>query len=68
MKNCAHCRARFGLIRHRYGLQQFCSKKCLAAFKLKFEVEIRQRQSWYEFLIGHAAAPPRSVMKLRRLK
>ena len=37
MKNCAHCRAKFGLIRHRYGLQQFCSKKCLAAFKLKLE-------------------------------
>ena len=33
MKRCYQCDERFGLIRHRFGLKQFCSKRCLLEFR-----------------------------------
>ena len=33
MKRCYQCDGRFGLIRHRFGLKQFCSKPCLLEFR-----------------------------------
>ena len=48
---CTHCgSAKFGLIRYRAGLRQFCKKKCRDAYRLGLLLELRRPTSWYEFL------------------
>ena len=41
-KRCQECNGKFGLIRYWFWRQDFCSKKCLQAFK---EKQVRKR--WF---------------------
>jgi len=45
-KRCHTCQGTFGLIRHRYGLKQFCRKKCLQKYKVGIERELCRRRGW----------------------
>ena len=47
-QGCAHCGAKFGLVRHYYLRKHFCAKTCLADYKagLRREVDTRLRQWW----------------------
>jgi hypothetical protein len=51
MQSCAHCGAKFGLVRHYYLRKQFCAKTCLADYKARMrrEVDTRLRQWWNEW-------------------
>jgi hypothetical protein len=40
MKRCFQCNGRFGLIRYRYGLKHFCSKRCVNTYKSDTERKI----------------------------
>lgn len=51
MKRCAHCNGRFGLVRYRRGMQQFCKRKCREDYAREQFLEVRRRQSWYEYLM-----------------
>ena len=37
MKRCYQCNGRFGLIRHRFALKQFCSKNCVIKYRANVE-------------------------------
>jgi hypothetical protein len=37
MKRCSVCGGKFGLTRHYYDLKSFCSAKCLASYKGRWE-------------------------------
>jgi len=37
MKRCSVCGGKFGLTRHYYDLKSFCSAKCLANYKGRWE-------------------------------
>jgi len=37
MKRCSVCGSKFGLTRHYYDLKSFCSAKCLANYKGRWE-------------------------------
>jgi hypothetical protein len=52
MKRCHQCSGRFGLVRHRSGLKQFCSKGCLSRYKVAIERQITHAKHWTEFLAG----------------
>lgn len=46
---CTQCgTSRFGLIRHRYGLAQFCSKLCLDRFK----EDLERKRRWVRWLFS----------------
>jgi hypothetical protein len=47
-QGCAHCGAKFGLVRHYYLRKHFCAKTCLADYKAgrRREVDTRLRQWW----------------------
>jgi hypothetical protein len=51
MKRCAHCGAKFGLIRYRRGFRQFCKKACRDAHRSQELADAGKRRSWYEFLM-----------------
>ena len=33
MKRCFQCKGQFGLVRHKFASQQFCSNRCLEKYK-----------------------------------
>jgi hypothetical protein len=47
---CYQCHGRFGLIRHRYALRQFCTKQCLERFRNNSDREAHHLRKWAEFL------------------
>jgi hypothetical protein len=47
---CYQCQGRFGLIRHRYALKQFCTKECLEQFRNQGDHEAHRLKRWVEFL------------------
>jgi hypothetical protein len=47
---CYQCHGRFGLIRHRYALKQFCTKECLERFRHEGDREAHRLKRWVEFL------------------
>jgi hypothetical protein len=49
-KRCYQCKGHFGLIRHRFGLKQFCSTRCLTAHKAEIERTKTRLKEWAHFL------------------
>jgi hypothetical protein len=47
---CYQCHGRFGLVRHRYALRQFCTKQCLERFRNDSGREAHRLKKWAEFL------------------
>jgi hypothetical protein len=47
---CYQCNGRFGLIRHKSALKQFCSKACLAEYRASSEREVSRLKAWTTFL------------------
>jgi hypothetical protein len=47
---CAHCGGKFGLIRHRWFRNQFCSKRCQEKFLAKLVQDRDRVQRWLDFL------------------
>ena len=47
---CHQCSGRFGLIRHRLGLKQFCSTRCLERYKIDIERTTTRIKEWAHFL------------------
>lgn len=39
MNKCSQCGGKFGLVRHTFFRNQFCSKKCLQAYKLDLDMK-----------------------------
>jgi hypothetical protein len=58
-KRCHTCKRNFGLVRHRYGLKQFCRKKCLEKYKDGLGRELCGRRGWF-----HLLAPSRASSSL----
>jgi hypothetical protein len=52
VKRCEQCSGRFGLVRHRLGLKQFCSKLCLNRYKADAERAMSRINAWIAFLTG----------------
>jgi hypothetical protein len=52
MKRCNQCNGRFGLLRHRLALKQFCSKACLQRYKADAERTLSRTIAWVAFLAG----------------
>jgi len=50
VKRCYHCNQRFGLIRHRFALKQFCSKQCLNDHRADVDRRLRRVTAWTDFL------------------
>jgi hypothetical protein len=48
MKRCAHCNGNFGMMRQKYGVYQFCSKKCKELYLALREERLRafKWRSW----------------------
>jgi hypothetical protein len=49
---CNQCNGRFGLIRHRLGLKQFCSTRCLGRYTTEIERTTTRIKEWAHFLSG----------------
>jgi hypothetical protein len=49
-KRCYQCGGRFGLVRRRLGMKQFCSKKCLNQYNTQIERTTTRIQEWTNFL------------------
>lgn len=48
MQRCYQCNGRFGLIRRRFGMKQFCSMRCVQIYKINAE---RARiKVWMDFV------------------
>jgi hypothetical protein len=47
---CYQCNGRFGLVRQRLGLKQFCSTRCLSQFKTDIERATTRIKEWAHFL------------------
>ena len=47
---CYQCSGRFGLVRHRLGLKQFCSTRCLGQYKRDLERTTTRIKEWAYFL------------------
>jgi hypothetical protein len=47
---CYQCNGRFGLVRHRLGLMQFCSTRCLSQYKADIERTTSRVKDWVHFL------------------
>ncbi len=50
MKRCYQCNGRFGLIRRRFALKQFCSNECLNKYKANSERKTSRIKEWTNFL------------------
>jgi hypothetical protein len=45
MRACSDCGStRFGLIRHRWGVHQFCRRACMERYKRRLEAEVKRRK------------------------
>jgi hypothetical protein len=47
---CYQCNGRFGLVRHRLGLRQFCSTRCLGQYRTDTERTATRLKEWADFL------------------
>jgi hypothetical protein len=47
---CYQCNGRFGLVRHRFALKQFCSKHCVENYRANADRTISREKVWKEFL------------------
>jgi hypothetical protein len=47
---CYQCNGRFGLVRRRLGLKQFCSTRCLSQYKTDIERTTSRIKEWKDFL------------------
>jgi hypothetical protein len=55
MKICSECRSpRFGLIRYRWDLHQFCRKECLDRFRRRVDAEAKHKR-FLTWLSGDAS-------------
>jgi hypothetical protein len=61
MKRCHECGRGFGLIRHRWGFHQFCTKLCLQRYKTRF-LE-KGRNWWLSFVDPHLNMSPLRIAK-----
>jgi hypothetical protein len=50
MQRCYQCNGRFGLIRRRFALKQFCSKRCLDEYQSGTEHKVSRIKEWTDFL------------------
>jgi hypothetical protein len=50
MQRCYQCNGRFGLIRRRFGMKQFCSTRCVQVYKINTERTIHRIKAWMDFL------------------
>jgi hypothetical protein len=50
VNRCQLCEGRFGLIRHRCALRQFCSKACLHEYQLERERTVTRIKQETDFL------------------
>jgi hypothetical protein len=50
MQRCTHCHGKFGLVRHHWWRNQFCSKACKHAF-------LGQRERLNRWLYGDLLSP-----------
>jgi hypothetical protein len=48
-KRCYQCDGRFGLIRNRFALKQFCSKHCLNEYKSGTKYKMSLLKEWRDF-------------------
>jgi hypothetical protein len=49
-KVCTHCNGPFGMIRHRWWSEAFCSEKCRKAFLEKIAAERCRMLKWLDYL------------------
>ena len=47
---CQQCSNQFGLIRYRFALKQFCSKRCVEHYKSETERHLMRVREWTNFL------------------
>jgi hypothetical protein len=47
---CYQCNGRFGLVRHRLGLKQFCSTRCLSQYKTEVDRTTTRIKEWTHYL------------------
>ena len=52
-KRCYTCSGRFGLVRYRVALKQFCSKLCLEKYKANTDRQASRSKQWINFLTGN---------------
>jgi hypothetical protein len=52
-KRCYTCNGRFGLVRYRVALKQFCSKLCLEKYKANTDRQASRSKQWIDFLTGN---------------
>jgi len=49
-KRCYQCHGRFGLIRRKFALKQFCSNQCVDKYKNDAEHKGSRIKAWADFL------------------
>jgi hypothetical protein len=49
-RRCSQCNGRFGLVRQRLGLRQFCSIRCLDQYKVDIDRTTTRIKEWAHFL------------------
>jgi hypothetical protein len=59
MKRCYQCDGRFGLIRYRLALNQFCSRRCLNKYKADLSVQYFASKSAQVFLLENCEGDTR---------
>jgi hypothetical protein len=64
MTRCHECGRGFGLIRHRWGFRQFCTKLCLQRYKTRFLQ--KGRNWWLSFIDPHLNMSPVRIAKRGR--
>ena len=55
MQRCHQCNRPFGLVRHRFAFNRFCSKACLQKHKVNTNLTLSRLKDWADFL---ARKPP----------
>jgi endogenous inhibitor of DNA gyrase (YacG/DUF329 family) len=62
---CACCRGKFGMVRHRRAFKAFCSQRCVDHHRVWLRAEARKRKGWLDCLwsaslnvIPYATEPP----------
>jgi len=49
---CYECHGHFGLIRRKFAMKQFCSIRCVDAYKTNTERTNHRMKMWADFLAG----------------
>jgi hypothetical protein len=50
INRCYRCNGRFGLVRHRFAVKAFCSKRCLNEHKINTHRRKSRIKTWSDFL------------------